>query len=165
MIHFVATTDRVLPILEAEELNLESLQFHFVDWLQIRYHHLKELKEELKEKDKCAELVKKDIREPQQYLLNSSLAEARVAFRVQCGMLDIPRDMHGRYVGRMGCMACLPWRQESGKEVEEAPTETREHIMECPGYAFLRAGKDLDVERDRTHYFMDVLRMKKCSKK
>ena len=58
---------------------------------QIFYHHLKYLKEDLDAlKEKGKELFQMDIRKPQEYLASCSLAEARMAFRVQNRMLDIP---------------------------------------------------------------------------
>ena len=98
---------------------------------QIFYHHLKHMKEELgilKEKGK--ELVKVDIRKPQEYLASCSLAEARIAFRVQNRMLDIPGDMPGRYLGRETCEACLAWRRED--EQEESPGSTWGSVRATP---------------------------------
>ena len=102
-----------------------------------------------------------DIRKPQEYLASCSLAEARMAFRVQNRMLDIPGDMPGRYLGREGCQACLPWRREDGLEEVAAPTVTREHLEVCKGYAYLRAGKDLAIKKEQTQYFMAVMAMRK----
>ena len=103
---------------------------------QVFYHHLKQIKEELSSlKEKGKELVKVDIRKPQEYLASGSLTEARMAFRIQNRMLDIPGDMPGRYLGREDCQACLAWRRED--EQEAAPTVTREHLEECQGYAYL----------------------------
>ena len=99
-----------------------------------------------------------DIRKPQEYLATCSLAEARMAFRVQNRMLDIPGDMPGRYLGRETCQACLAWREV--EEQEAAPIVTRDHLEECRGYAYLRAGKDMCVLKDRTQYFMTVMRMR-----
>ena len=118
--------------------------------------HIKEELSSLKEKGK--ELHKVDVRKPQEYLASYSLEEARMAFRIQNRMLDIPGDMPGRYLGREACGACLAWRRED--EQEAAPIVTREHLEECRGYAFLRAGKDLDILSDRTKYFMTVMRMR-----
>ena len=36
----------------------------------------------------------------------------------------------------------------------------REHLEVCQGYAFLRAGKDLCVLKDRTRYSMAVMTMR-----
>ena len=72
-------------------------------------------------------------------------------------MLDIPGDMPGRYLGREDCQACLAWREEGQ---EAGPTVTREHLEVCQGYAYLRAGKDLCVLKDRTKYFMTVMGMR-----
>ena len=102
-----------------------------------------------------------DIRKPQEYLASCSLAEARMAFRVQNRMLDIPGDMPGRYLGREGCQACLPWRREDELEEVAAPTVTREHLEVCKGYAYLRAGKDLAIKKEQTQYFMAVMAMRK----
>ena len=72
-------------------------------------------------------------------------------------MLDIPGDMPGRYLGRESCKACMAWRSE---EEQEAPTVTREHLEECKGYGYLRAGKDLCVMKDRIQYFMTVMNLR-----
>ena len=126
---------------------------------KIFYHHLKHLKEELGAlKEKGKELFMVDIRKPQEYLASCSLAEARMAFRVQNRMLDIPGDMPGRYLGREACQACLAWWEV--EEQEAPPTVTRDHLEECRGYAYLRAGKDMCVLKDRTQYFMSVMRMR-----
>ena len=127
---------------------------------QVFYHHLKHIKEDLNSlKEKGKELAMVDIRKPQEYLASCSLEEARMAFRVQNRMLDIPGDMPGRYLGREACEACLAWRREDEQE-EAAPTVTREHLEECRGYAFLRAGKDLFVSSDWARYFLAVMRMR-----
>ena len=82
---------------------------------RIFFHHYKCLKQELKElKVKGIELSSKDLRKPQAYFYTSSLVEARMSFRLQNRMLDIPSDMRGRYLGRMGCEACLAWRHGGG---------------------------------------------------
>jgi hypothetical protein len=129
---------------------------------KIFYHHYKCVKEELRNlKVKGTELIKKDLRRPQEYFLTSSLPEARMSFRLQNRMLDIPSDMRGRYLGRMGCEACLAWRRgEGGEEKEAAPTVTASHLEVCPGYAALRAGKDLYIEKDKVLYFIQVMRMR-----
>ena len=54
-------------------------------------------------------------------------------------MLYIPGEMSVRY---LGAEACEAWG-------EVAPTVRSEHLEECRGYAFLRAGKDLFLLSDR----------------
>ena len=140
-----------------DRISKEKIQEH------IFYNHLQHIKEELSSlKEKGKELVMVDIRKPQDYLAFCSLEEARMAFRVQNRMLDIPGDMPGRYLGREACQACHPWRRQEQQE-DAAPTVTREHLEECQGYSFLRAGKDLSVLSDRTRYFMAVMRMRKAN--
>ena len=74
---------------------------------KIYWHHMKCLKEELQKLEvKGAELLKADLRSPQEYFKTSSLPTARMAFRVQNRMLDMPADMPGRYIGRMQCSGC-----------------------------------------------------------
>ena len=98
----------------------------------IFFNHLKSVKEDLGSlKEKGKELMKVDIRKPQAYLASSSLAEARMAFRVQNRMLDIAGDMPGRYLGRMACQACLAWRRGESEELEELLTARREHLDWC----------------------------------
>ena len=52
----------------------------------------------------------------------------------------------------------------SGMEEEGTPILIREHLEVCEGYTFLRVGRDLSNERDRTKYFMEVMRMKSMEK-
>ena len=72
-------------------------------------HHLKTLKEEMKHLHKCDELIKTDMRTPQAYFSSKSLVKARIGFRIQTRMLDIPGNMPGKYQDKMVCEACLPW--------------------------------------------------------
>ena len=135
----------------------------------IYWHHMQTLKEDLQKLEiKGAKLVKADLRSPQPYFLTSSLPTARMAFRVQNRMLDIPADMPGRYIGRMQCLGCQGWEQEL-KEQEQSqeqeqesapPLMTREHIEECPGFAYFRAGKELRDKKEQAEFFIAVMRIR-----
>ena len=137
---------------------------------KIYLNHMKCLKEELMKLEvKGAELLKADLRSPQSYFKTSSLPTARMAFRVQNRMLDIPADMPGRYIGRMQCSGCRGWEQEEqeeqgeqGQDEQESgpPLMTREHIEECPGFAFLRAGKSLIDKKEQSEFFITVMRFR-----
>ena len=84
-----------------------------------------------------------------------------MAFRVQNRMLDIPGDMRKRYTGRIGCSACLVWRQgEAGEETKDTPILTRKHLEVCEGYAFLHTGRYLIVETDMMRLTIDVMRLR-----
>ena len=72
-----------------DDVSKEKVEEH------IFYHRLKCLKEELKEKAP-QKLLRLNISKPQGYLLSLSLAEARMAFRGQNRMMDIPGDMRKR---------------------------------------------------------------------
>ena len=37
---------------------------------------------------------------------------------------------------------------------------TREHIEECPGSAFLKAGKELINEKEQSEFFISVMRFR-----
>ena len=139
----------------------------------IAMHHMKCLKEELQKLEvKGAELLKADLRSPQSYFLTSSLPTARMAFRIQNRMLDIPADMPGRYIGRMQCSGCQGREQEEQNEQEQEeegvereqesgpPLMTREHIEECPGFAFLRAGKELIDRKEQSEFFITVMKFR-----
>ena len=107
---------------------------------------------------KGIELSRRDLRKAQDYFYTSSLA--RMWFRLQNRMLDIPADMKGHYLGRMGCEACLAWRQgEGGEQEEEAPIVTAAHLEVCPGYGFLREGKEINNSKEKAQYFIKVMKM------
>ena len=131
----------------------------------IFYHHMKCLKEELRRLEvKGAELYNADITKPQKYFETSSLVMARMAFRVQNRMLDIPADMPGRYLGRMQCTGCQGWEERDDQEQEQEecgpPLMTREHIEDCPGFAFLKAGKELIDKKEQSQFFIEVMRFR-----
>ena len=99
-----------------------------------------------------------------------------MAFKIQNRMLDIPADMPGRYVGRMQCSGCQGWeeqeqggqeqrqqeqRQQEQREHESGPPlMTREHMEECPGFAVLRAGKELIDVREQSEFFISVMKFR-----
>ena len=61
------------------------------------WHHYKVLKEEMEPLKKLQELVKEDLRKPQDFLSSGNLDQCRMAMRLRMVMLDIPGDMPGRY--------------------------------------------------------------------
>ena len=125
---------------------------------------MKDLKQELKKLEvKGVELLKADIRSPQSYFQNSSLTTARMAFRIQNRMLDIPADMPGRYIGRSQCTGCQGWEEDEDQEWDQdagPPLMTREHIEECPGFTFLKAGKELINKKEQSEFFIAVMRFR-----
>ena len=97
--------------------------------------------------------------------------------------------MPGRYIGRMQCSGCQGWEQEhkeqehkdreqneeeqeqnekeqeqneeeQGEQENEPPLMTREHIQECPGFAFLRAGKELIDPKEQSEFFITVMKFR-----
>ena len=47
-----------------------------------------------------------------------------------------------------------------GEQDSGPPLMTREHIEECPGFAFLRAGKDLIDVREQSEFFITVMKFR-----
>ena len=125
--------------------------------IAVRLHHLKCLKEEMKDLEKCSDLLKQDLSKPQSYFTSKSMEESRVSFRVQVRMIDCPGNMKGKYIGRMGCTACLPWREAKG---EEEVTATQDHLTKCPAYSFIRENYDMSSFSDITKYFMKLMATK-----
>ena len=118
-------------------------------------HHHAALKREMEGKEKCGDLLKVDLRQPQPYLASSCLAEARMGARVQLRMVRCPGNMPGLYRGRMECESCGPWRGVG----EEAPVCTQEHLRSCRAYGFLqRKHSEMDTDfKTLTRYFMDLM--------
>ena len=119
------------------------------------------LKQEMKELKKCKELVNSDLTKPQPYISYKCLEEVRMAFRIQCRMVDCPGNMKGMYVGRMECVDCTPWW---GSGDDEPPVATQEHLTICPAFSVFREGMNLDLKHistDLIRYFMNVTSARK----
>ena len=90
------------------------------------------------------------------YMMKKSLADSRLIFRLRTEMVDVKDNMRNKYNGtRVNCEAC---------DLEAA--ESQVHVMVCPGYAELRAGKDMQKDVDLVSYFREVLLLrekKKCT--
>ena len=120
----------------------------------ISSHHQVTLKEEMKGLVKCDELIKCDLSKPQPYFLTKCLAQARMGFRIQTRMLVCPGNMKQKFQGRMGCEACLAWREEGEGEV----VATQSHLQQCPVFATFRVGRDIELNfDDLIRYFVDVM--------
>ena len=118
----------------------------------IEYHHQRTLKQEMMKMSKCEELLKKDLREPQRFLREMSLEEARMAVKLECRMFQCPGNMPGKYRGRMACELCAPWMEEG----KVAPVATQDHLLESEAFSLLRAGKDLEMFHNKVRYFRDI---------
>jgi hypothetical protein len=74
---------------------------------EIFYHHYRELKKEMEEKDKCQEIKHEDFREVQPYMKNLSIESARMKFSLRAKMFNCRANMHGKCDKEdRGCPAC-----------------------------------------------------------
>ena len=142
-----------------DTIGLPDVCLEDVDKTEIKeaifWHHYAVMKEEMEPLKKLQQIVKEDLRKPQDFLSTGNLDQCRMAMRLRTGMLDIPGDMPGRYQGREGCLApgCHPvTRGEEGPAVRE----TRDHLESCEGYSHLW-GPTQD-SMGIVNYFMDVMR-------
>ena len=122
----------------------------------IKFHHMESLREEMGGKVKCEELLNSDLSKPQPYFNLSSMANARIGFRIQTKMIVCPGNMRKKFADRMECEACLGWREEG----EVLVVATQSHLMVCPTFSRLRVGRDLTTNfKDIIQYFTDVMRI------
>ena len=81
------------------------------------------------------------------YMMEKSMADARLTFRLRTEMVDVKDNMRSKYKGaKVNCEAC---------NLEVA--ESQVHVMVCPGYVELRVGKDMQKDKDLVSYFREVL--------
>ena len=101
----------------------------------------------MKEKKKLKGLSMADTRGPQSYLYTMTIAEARMAVRVETHMLDIASNMKAKYNGRMECGACTDQVEESQIHLEE----------ECVGFEDIRRKYDLTTLIGKSRFFVEVM--------
>ena len=78
------------------------------------------LRQEMLKKSKCSVLMTKDLREPQRFLREMCLEDARMSVKLECRMFDCPGNMQGKYLGKMECKLYIPWL-EDGKVASSSP--------------------------------------------
>ena len=116
--------------------------------------NLKRLQDDMKGLSKMEEIMKQDLRKPQDYMNLVSLEDARLEFRWRTGMLDNRGCMGKRYTSKL-CPHCREGREE---KVEENSL----HWLTCSAYEKLRYGLDPDlVLEDRILYLRRVQMMRK----
>ena len=106
---------------------------------------------------KLDKILGDDPTKPKDYMMNKSLADSRMIFRIRTEMVDMKDNMRNKYKRTsINCEAC-----------DTSSAESQLHVLACPGYAELRVGKDMSRNEDLAAYFRDVLlrREKRKSKK
>ena len=107
---------------------------------------------EIKEIDKLEE-IKKDNKKftIKDYLKNMNLEDARTKFKLRTKMLDVKFNYKH-----------MPRNEKSLWKCDSCQTsiETQSHIMWCPSYSELRAGKDIQNDKDLIEYVTKVMKIR-----
>jgi hypothetical protein len=82
---------------------------------------------------KLEEIKRKDLRKPQEYR-TFGLEDCRMAFRLDCRMVECRANMKTRYKNDIRCRACAPANNN---------IETQEHLEICSAYQHLHKGLDI----------------------
>ena len=107
---------------------------------------------------KLDKIVDDDPTQAKDYMKVKTLSDTRLIFRLRTEMLEVKDNMRNRYKGNnVYCEAC-----------DSNTAESQLHVMACPGYAELRAGKDMSKDKDLVDYFREVMLLRekrKCKKR
>ena len=120
------------------------------------YYSMKVAKEEMGEKQKCRHLKQQDLRKPQEYMHQKSLADSRLEFLWQTDMLETRATMKRKYPkDQYSCPHCLEGRSVGA-------VESPSHLLSCSAYLDLRQGLDAElVVADRAIYLRRVIARRK----
>ena len=123
----------------------------------LRNHDRKEILEKFGKYKKLDKILGDDPTKPKDYMMDKSLADSRMIFRIRTEMVDMKDNMRNKYKGTsINCEAC-----------DSSSAESQLHVMTCPGYTELRVGKDMRRNEDLAAYFREVLLLRekrKCNK-
>ena len=115
--------------------------------LALRNHDRNEIAEKFTTYKKLDKIVNDDPTVVKNYMMEKSMADARLTFRLRTEMVDVKDNMRSKYKGaKVNCEAC---------NLEVA--ESQVHVMVCPGYVELRIGRDMQKDKDLVSYFREVL--------
>ena len=64
---------------------------------EIFYHHYRELKTEMEEREMLSDVCHEDFKEVQQYMKNNSVEQARMKFSLRAKMYNCRANLHGKY--------------------------------------------------------------------
>ena len=112
----------------------------------------KDLSIEMKQLDKLTDIRQSDeqfcIKE---YLKNMNLEDARVKFKLRTQMLNVKFNYKH-----------MPYNEKSLWKCDSCQTaiDTQSHIIWCPSYSKLRAGKDIKNDSDLIEYVKNVMKIR-----
>ena len=116
----------------------------------VQYDHMRSLKLELRG-DKLREMANSDMSTRREYT-GWSLAECRMAYRLETHMFVCRANMPTLYRRDLTCRGCTP--EASPGAV--GPVEDQDDLECCPGYASQWAGLGSMTSRAQVQYFMRV---------
>ena len=122
----------------------------------MKYHHMANLKEEMRPYDKLERIKNKDCSDMQAYMRDKSLEDSRLEFKWETNMLDSRTTMKNKYKNTKFPKSC-PHCPE-GRAVGVA--ETLSHWMTCSAYGDLhKEGKDPEyIQKDRLRFLREVIK-------
>lgn len=137
-----------------KELQLGNITKQYISKLEIMEAIKKKMKKELQEKmermSKLKDLTHENF-ERKQYLENKVIIEARTMFRFKTRMYKC--KMNFKHVQKFKedmwmCDSC------------QSQVDTQSHVLFCPAYQQLRAGKDMFNSNDLTTYLVKVIQIR-----
>ena len=123
---------------------------------EIFYHHLKDIKKEMKRFEKLDDISNGDCRKAQPYMKDFCLEMCRMAFRLRTHQFRCRVNMPKLFGGVLWCHSCSSG-PEDGPGGGPAPLESQSHLELCVAYSHLREGKDLELSfKDKCKYFVEL---------
>ena len=89
-----------------------------------------------------------EIFERKKYINDMTMKEAQTFFKFRTNMTDLKFNYKNDRKHRAEL-----WRCDSCKSA----IETQSHVLWCPSYRELRAGKNIDNDKDLVHYIQKVM--------
>ena len=143
-----------------QEVGLPNILQKQVDKKTIKeaifFHHLKDLKREMKQFEKLDDISNGDFRKTQPYMKEFSLEFCRMGFRLRTKQFRCRVNMPKLYGGVLWCHSCSTG-PEDGPGGGPAPQESQAHLEQCVAYTHLREDKDVELcFKDKCKYFMEL---------
>ena len=123
---------------------------------EIFYHHLRDLKNQMKQFEKLDDISNDDIRKAQPYMKDFCLETCRMAFRLRTHQFRCRVNMPKLFGGVLWCHSCSSG-PEDGPGGGPAPLESQSHLERCVAYSHLREGKEVELNyKDKCKYFIEL---------
>ena len=115
------------------------------------YSSYKETKEEMKNYEKLKDIKNEDFRVEQEYMNETAMDTARMAFRIRAKMVkNIKINFKNFYKDDLKCTEC---------DMDEE--ESQEHMLQCPGWREERGDLDVSTIRGKGEFFVRAMKRKR----